>query len=470
MMQISPEIRIANSNDSLKDVMTLINDAYRVGEAGIMIDSWTRVLEEDVQTLLDSRRLYLLILNKNIIGCYKINTDIEQDADGKVGEWGCLAVHSDYHSKGYGSLLQTSAEQTLRDIGCEVAQLELLTPTNWVQPHKERLRKWYIKLGYSLKVENDYASSTVKVPSGEKLMGRDNLTLATDGDFTVYRKRIDLVDYYVTQPKINYFRENGFVVLENVVSSREVARYLAILKKMVHGEISTKDKRGDLGGHTERVDQMVENIIQIVHPDVLTSKLDACEHFRKGEDIAEQLYARENSGKKENWGLDCAQMIVKMAKTDTETPWHQDQSYYPDLIDKRACNIWLALEDCTVESGCMRFLPTPINYTKLSPHRAAGNGRGALTTDPPNGTESQICTPLRAGSVVVFNNYTYHYGGPNTSNNWRPAFVGQYRPKKMIQACRELGFDHGKFASNEDGSERTSRAVKEEQKEERKDK
>ena len=116
--------------------------------------------------------------------------------------------------------------------------------------------------------------------------------------------------------------------------------------------------------------------------------------------------------------------------------WHQDQSYYPPGLvgmDARACNIWLALEDCTVDSGCLHFIPTaPLSCNALSPHKvAAGNGRGALMTDPPSeGLERRTTTPMRAGSVVAFNNYTYHYGGPNSTEKRRPAFVAQFRPKK----------------------------------------
>ena len=82
-------------------------------------------------------------------------------------------------------------------------------------------------------------------------------------------------------------------------------------------------------------------------------------------------------------------------------------------------------------------------------------------TDPPSeGLERRTTTPMRAGSVVAFNNYTYHYGGPNITEKRRPAFVAQFRPKKMIQACRVLfGFDHGKFTSNEDGALRTVNAA-----------
>ena len=260
-------------------------------------------------------------------------------------------------------------------------------------------------------------------------------------------------EYIVPSDKIRFFRENGFVVLPDVVGPDELARYVSILKDMLSGKIPTRDKRGDLGGHTARVDERVENTVQIVHPYALTSQLDECEHFRKGRDICHQLYGEGP------FGLDCSQFLVKFAKTATETPWHQDQSYYPsELEDKRAANVWLALEDCAVDSGCMQFLPVPLSSHALSPHRAAGNGRGALTCDPPAG--DPVCAPLRAGSVVVFGSYTYHFGGPNVSDRWRPAFVAQYRPCKMIQACRVLGFDHGRFASNEDGEERTAQRLK----------
>jgi hypothetical protein len=54
---------------------------------------------------------------------------------------------------------------------------------------------------------------------------------------------------------------------------------------------------------------------------------------------------------------------------------------------------------------------------------------------------------------------TPHFGGPNLSDSRRPAFVAQYRPKTMVQACREIGFDHGKFDCN-DGESRTTKRLK----------
>jgi len=262
---------------------------------------------------------------------------------------------------------------------------------------------------------------------------------------------------YVPSPeKVAFFKENGFVTLDDVIGAEELARYIAITRDLLSGAIDTKDKRGDLGGHTDRVDAAVENTVQICHPYVLTSALDECEHFRKGRDICNALFDDDAV----DFALDCSQILVKPAGSMTATPWHQDQSYYPDaLVDKRAANVWLALEDVSVEMGCMQFHPVPLaeGAGKFAPHRPAGNGKGALTTDPPPG--ESIKAPLKAGSVVVFANYTFHYAGPNTSDAWRPAFVAQYRPRTMVQACRVLGFDHGKFAANS-GEGRTTDRLK----------
>ena len=96
-------------------------------------------------------------------------------------------------------------------------------------------------------------------------------------------------EYVFSEAKINEFIENGFVILENAITTKEVDRYVGVLKDMLSGKISTKKLRGDLGGHAERVDKQVENTVQIVHPYSLTSLLDECELFRKGQDIYDQL-------------------------------------------------------------------------------------------------------------------------------------------------------------------------------------
>ena len=187
-------IRQATEKDDVTVVVNLINVAYKIGEKGIIVDSdefpFFRMREQDVIDLISNSNLMVLEKDDNIIGCVKLNFNIEKTAEGhRVGEWGGLAVHPDFQKQGYGSMLQSAAENRLLEAECEYAQLELLTPSNWTHDHKERLRSWYVnKLGYALKVTGEYAKSTTSLPEGTMLLGR--FLLATAADFTIYHKKI----------------------------------------------------------------------------------------------------------------------------------------------------------------------------------------------------------------------------------------------------------------------------------------
>ena len=46
--------------------------------------------------------------------------------------------------------------------------------------------------------------------------------------------------------------------------------------------------------------------------------------------------------------FDFDMIIAKGAHSDVETPWHQDESYWLDLPDKRALSFWIPMQDVTV--------------------------------------------------------------------------------------------------------------------------
>ena len=55
--------------------------------------------------------------------------------------------------------------------------------------------------------------------------------------------------------------------------------------------------------------------------------------------------------------FDFDMLISKEGGSTVETPWHQDESYWLDLSDKRALSFWFPMEDATTENGCMWFVP-----------------------------------------------------------------------------------------------------------------
>jgi len=227
--------RFGDDDDCIvDDLVELINAAYRKGEEGILVDTtskpFLRVTRKDVEHLILSKQLLVLTKpstatkidkydddrmngcfaaevvldgqivadNEVLVGCIKVcridDDDESSDSSGDnvIGEWGCLAVHPEHQGNGYGRRLVEAAERYARtEYRCTHVQLELLAPSKWKHTHKERLRKWYTSttsLRYDLAVPGDYEASTKRMAAGSLLGGR--FELATDADFTLYRKKL----------------------------------------------------------------------------------------------------------------------------------------------------------------------------------------------------------------------------------------------------------------------------------------
>ena len=253
------------------------------------------------------------------------------------------------------------------------------------------------------------------------------------------------LSYVVPPEKVEFYRLHGWVVLEDVVSPTEISRLKSIADDFIEGRIDCKSNRADLGGHADRVKPGSENIIQIAWPTDLISTLDENELIIKSREISDGLYGSKSG----TWALDMNQFLIKKGHTATDTPLHQDQSYYIPLLDARACNIWLALVDVSVEMGCLWFEDSPLETPlSLRVHRPAGNGGGALEFgDGPN-FDAMTRAPLRAGSVTVHSHMTPHYAKGNSTDDTRYGYVVQTRPVASVREGRIKGFDHGRMKGN----------------------
>ena len=251
--------------------------------------------------------------------------------------------------------------------------------------------------------------------------------------------------FSVPAEKIAFYRAHGWVVLEDVVPPDEVARIRGVLEDMIAGRRSVGKNRADLGGFLDRVQPGVENIVQIAWPTDLASELDENLLISRGRAISDALYGDAPG----SWALDMNQFLTKAPKTRTDTPLHQDQSYYIKLRDQRACNIWLALVDVTEDMGALWFEDAPLaSPIALREHRAAGRGGGALECgDGPDLAKMTCCAPLRAGSVTVHSHLTPHYAKGNATDRIRHGYVVQTRPSWSVREARMKGFDHGRAAN-----------------------
>ncbi|XP_013411609.1 phytanoyl-CoA dioxygenase domain-containing protein 1 homolog [Lingula anatina] len=231
------------------------------------------------------------------------------------------------------------------------------------------------------------------------------------------------------------FSDNGYVVVHNLLDNDSLEIYQEIYDKLLSGEIDASKHRHDLGSHEKRkvVDQ--ENVCQIMWPSVYLPGLAQGPLHQRTKAIANVIIGEDAE-------FDFDMLIAKSPHTETGTPWHQDESYWPDMPDKRAVSFWCAMDDATVENGCMWFV-SGSHKRPLRTHRPVKVGHHIRMTDDCSEAEGQP-QPIPAGSCTGHHGRTLHYTRGNSTDRWRRAFIVNYRPKDMVAWEREHNFDHGK--------------------------
>ena len=131
-------------------------------------------------------------------------------------------------------------------------------------------------------------------------------------------------------------------------------------------------------------------------------------------------------------------------RADAVFAWHQDQAYWINTDDRRTATCWLAMDDSTIDNGCMHFLPGS-HREPVRPHRPAGASREeqhTLVTDL-RPDDHLVPVPIRRGDITVHNEGVLHgSGGNTTTSSWRRAYINAYRSVETVRRERELGFSH----------------------------
>lgn len=232
----------------------------------------------------------------------------------------------------------------------------------------------------------------------------------------------------------NFFKEKGFLVVENVLTPQEISFYRNLYDQFLSNEIDASRYRSDLGAHADdrEVPKNKERITQIMLVSrLMPSILDMPLHLNTSA-IAKQLLGNDMA-------LDFDMLIDKAPHSSTATPWHQDCAYWISMPDTRAASCWTALDDAYIDNGCMWYVAGSQNLP-IRPHHQAGKGGGALECEA---TEAEAtAVEIKAGSCIWHHGGTIHYSRGNTTDLRRRAFITNFRPAAMIEYERERGFDH----------------------------
>jgi len=244
--------------------------------------------------------------------------------------------------------------------------------------------------------------------------------------------------YVLDEDDVVRFHRDGFVHLQTLLTDDEVAELEVVYNQFLRREVPVPGKDYcDMAGDYGR-DPADYSIINVMLPRRYYPAWQGNVLERRALQVAEQL---QGAG----MALDYDQLLAKQPhKEDAVFAWHQDMAYWPDTPDTRAATVWLAIDDSTVENGCMQFVPATNEDPALRPHHPVFGGRGtshALGTALQPGDDA-VAVPIRRGDCTVHNERVMHGSGGNLSSGYRRAYVVAYRSMDTIETERALGFTH----------------------------
>ncbi|MGI9601020.1 MAG: phytanoyl-CoA dioxygenase family protein [Acidimicrobiales bacterium] len=256
--------------------------------------------------------------------------------------------------------------------------------------------------------------------------------------------RIDGDHYAVSDDERAFFAEHGYVHLRGLLTEAEVDELSVVYDRFLRREIEVPgkdfcDMAGDYGRNPEDY-----SIVNVMLPRRYHAAWQGNVYERRAASAAQQLCG-------DGMTIDYDQLLAKQPyKEDAVFAWHQDMAYWPDTPDTRTATFWLAIDDSTVENGCMRFVPSTNHETALRPHQPQFGDRGeshALGTDllP---TDEPVPVPISRGDVTVHNERVMHGSGGNHTAGFRRAYILALRSADTVAIERELGFTH---SHNDDG-------------------
>jgi GNAT superfamily N-acetyltransferase len=165
----------ASDRALVREVADVVNAAYKVGEAGLWVEGTTRTAPAEVAEAIGSGGMLVAVDDRRIVGCAYL-----RQMDRNTADLGLVSTSPDRWGSGIGRGLVGLAEEVVRSRGGTTMQLELLVPTEGVHPEKDRLRRWYARLGYRV----------VRSAPFEQVAAHLKPRLARPCKFLVFRKAL----------------------------------------------------------------------------------------------------------------------------------------------------------------------------------------------------------------------------------------------------------------------------------------
>lgn len=251
-------------------------------------------------------------------------------------------------------------------------------------------------------------------------------------------------DYLLSPEQITAYQRDGYLVLPDVLTEAELALLEPTFQRFITGQVPGMGRDFcDMSGPYGRAFEDF-NLVNAVLPRVYDPSLVGNAFERCASSIAQQLIGEDAT-------LDYDQFLAKRPRrTAAIFAWHQDLGYWPTgTPDTRTVTCSLALDDATLENGCLQVVPGSHLEPQLRPHRpSAWNTSPELREEAHTLTveltpaDTVVSLPVRRGGITVHNERIVHGSPGNGTDGWRRTYVVAHRSRQTVAYERSIGFSH----------------------------
>lgn len=222
-----------------------------------------------------------------------------------------------------------------------------------------------------------------------------------------------------------FYAENGFIVLEDGLGEDEVDALNDETAQICRGKRGNIAYRSGLPGIISVAPEMT---------DIEVMKQYLCIHFPHK--VSQKMYEAlahpsivSVLTRVIGANVKCMQsMLFIKASGKPGQAWHQDEFFIPTR-DRSLTGAWIAMDDATIENGCLWVIPGSHKLGILWPQRTHHDRRFDCTGEAifPYSPADEVPVEVKKGSIVFFNGYLLHRSLPNyAKSGFRRSLVNHY--------------------------------------------
>src|ERR1700712_2203321 len=229
----------------------------------------------------------------------------------------------------------------------------------------------------------------------------------------------------LTLEQIDSYRDNGFILIENFLDGAELENW----RDSVDEALRERDGQ-----------KMPGKAVKVGEDDGINKEAD---YFKNVFDQLLNLWQTNDKVKELMFDKRIGKMAADLSGVDgiriwhdqalikrpwaNPTSWHLDTPFW-SFSDRRALSIWVALDNVTLENGCMFFIPGSQKETTFDSPFIGKNMNDIFNSYPQFKSSKSVPAVMKAGSCSFHNGLTIHGANPNMTAGFRRAMTCAYMP------------------------------------------